>query len=596
MKRKYNLIVYSIIWAIAITYLLLSLYHNMGNARIINYTGITRGATQKLVKQEMNGYKNEELLEYLDGILIELKTGKGNNNLMRNSNPDFQNQLKVMQKQWDTIKSEIENVRKGAPKETLYKLSEEYFDMTNKAVSIVEKDTTHKVQNVMFTLFGYLLISLGFMYLWNRLSRKAVHDATYIDSLTSLHNLAGFETHFEEILKKAHDNVYVLIEMDINNFKYFNDVYGYDMGNDILKTIANYLTSITRENEECARIGSNNFLLLVQKDHPLFNHFRDKVNHEVSSKLQLGERIHFATGAYFVKKEEGITENMDKANIALKASKNQGGDHVVWYDEKLTQLIQQQNSLVNQMHTSLEKEEFKLYLQPKFNIHNLKIISAEALVRWIQNDKIIMPQEFIPLFEKNGYIVDLDFYMLKQTCKFIDECCKRDENYNIPISVNFSRVTLLHNTFLENFLSIVEEYNVKPHLLEVEITESAFNDIGETAMNILNILKDKNFSLSMDDFGAGYSSLSLLINMPINTLKIDKSFLQEGSHNPKTQKILSSLVEMAHKLDLQAICEGVETRDDVSFLNSIHCDFGQGYYFSRPISKDNFTEEYLLNS
>lgn len=596
MKRKYNIIIYSIIWAIAIIYLLLSLYHNMGNARIINYTGITRGATQRLVKVELNGYKNEKLLQYLDGILIELQTGKGNNNLERNGNAEFQMQLKKMQKQWDIIKAEITNVRNGGSKDALFELSEDYFEMTNKAVSIVEKDSTNKVQNVMSTLFVYLLISLGFMYLWNRLSRKAVHDATYIDSLTSVHNLAGFEIHFEEILKKANNNLYVLIEMDINNFKYFNDVYGYDMGNTILKTIAAYLKSITRDNETCGRIGSNSFLLLVQKDHPLFHHFRDKVNHEVSSKLQLGERIHFATGAYFVNQEEGITENMDKANIALKASKSQGGDHVVWYDEKLTQLIQKQNALINQMHASLEKEEFKLYLQPKFNIHNLKIISAEALVRWIQGDTIIMPQQFIPLFEKNGYIVDLDFYMLKQTCIFINECCERDKNYNVPISVNFSRVTLLHNTFLENFISIVEEYNVKPHLLELEITESAFNDIGENAMHILNLLKEKNFSLSMDDFGAGYSSLSLLISIPINTLKLDKSFLKEGSHNPKTKKILSSLVEMAHKLGLQAICEGVETSDDVSLLNSIHCDFGQGYYFSRPIFKNDFIEKYLLNS
>lgn len=593
MKRKNNFIIYSIIWAIAIVFLIFSLYHNMGMARVINYTGIIRGGTQRLVKQELQGNQNDKLIQYLDDILNELQTGQGKYDLLKNDNTKFQNQLKDMSIVWNKMQTEIDNVRNNQPKNELYTISEQYFDMANKAVGIAEDTSNEKVQEVIYILIIYLILSLGSLLIWNAMSNKKVHNATYFDPLTGLLNLAGFQSRLDKILKSTLNSSYVLVDMDIDNFKYFNDTYSYDHGNKILSVIAKFLKHNINEKEGCARLGSNNFILLLEKNNPLLKNFRIKLNKYIQSELQITETISFSTGAIVIDHEESITTIMDKANIALKSSKASGGNHVVWYDEKLMHILQKENTLTNHMEEALKNREFQLYLQPKFNIHNQKTIGAEALVRWVWNETMIMPDEFISLFEKKGFIIHLDFYMLTQTCELIQDQYNQDKNYNIPISVNFSRVSLLHKDFLKKLQTVLTKFNFPLNLIEIEVTESAFNEIADAVLPILEQLKSWGIALSMDDFGTGYSSLSLLMKLPMDSLKLDKGFLMEKTQEDRTKKILSSLVDMAHKLDLRVICEGVEKKEDIKFLKNITCDYGQGYYFSRPIPKDEFINKYL---
>ncbi|MDX5727453.1 bifunctional diguanylate cyclase/phosphodiesterase, partial [Clostridioides difficile] len=576
------------------------LYHSIEHIKIISHTGTIRSETQKVVKQELNNERNDDLIKRLDNILIKLRTGNGENGFQRCDNKEFQQKLNQMDSMWESMKKEIIKVRNGASGDKLYKLSEEYSVLSNQIVFISEKHSNAKLYSFATALFIYLIFSTISLLIWEYYNKKRFKRIFYTDNLTKIKNQVAFENRAIEILHNASNKEYVLLNIDIDNFKYINDTHGYEYGDKVLIIVAAALSKTFNIKETCARIGSDNFVILAKYRDSLLEDIREMLTNAIISELDMNvtQTISYCIGAYLVEIDnlgyKSINSMMDKANIAHKVSKTRGISSTVWYNENLLKQLQMENSIYNYMYKAIENEEFHMYLQPKFQISSLNVVSAEALVRWFSPELgFLSPDEFIPLFEKSGFIIELDFYMLKKACSFVKKTFMKKNQYTYPIAVNFSRVTIYQNSFYQRFLDTVKEYEIPFKYIEIEVTESAFNEISQPVISILEELKKLGFLISMDDFGSGYSSLSLLCSLSINGLKLDKSLLKETFNREKVYSIIQCIIEMSHRIGMSVVCEGIETKKDLEFLNTVKCDVGQGFYFSKPIEEKEFFNKYV---
>ncbi|EGT4246945.1 signaling protein [Clostridioides difficile] len=600
MKKKYDFLIYSAIWLVIIILFIFSLYHSIEHIKIISHTGTIRSETQKVVKQELNNERNDDLIKRLDNILIKLRTGNGENGFQRCDNKEFQQKLNQMDSMWESMKKEIIKVRNGASGDKLYKLSEEYSVLSNQIVFISEKHSNAKLYSFATALFIYLIFSTISLLIWEYYNKKRFKRIFYTDNLTKIKNQVAFENRAIEILHNASNKEYVLLNIDIDNFKYINDTHGYEYGDKVLIIVAAALSKTFNIKETCARIGSDNFVILAKYRDSLLEDIREMLTNAIISELDMNvtQTISYCIGAYLVEIDnlgyKSINSMMDKANIAHKVSKTRGISSTVWYNENLLKQLQMENSIYNYMYKAIENEEFHMYLQPKFQISSLNVVSAEALVRWFSPELgFLSPDEFIPLFEKSGFIIELDFYMLKKACSFVKKTFMKKNQYTYSIAVNFSRVTIYQNSFYQRFLDTVKEYEIPFKYIEIEVTESAFNEISQPVISILEELKKLGFLISMDDFGSGYSSLSLLCSLSINGLKLDKSLLKETFNREKVYSIIQCIIEMSHRIGMSVVCEGIETKKDLEFLNTVKCDVGQGFYFSKPIEEKEFFNKYI---
>ena len=600
MKKKYDFLIYSAIWLVIIILFIFSLYHSIEHIKIISHTGTIRSETQKVVKQELNNERNDDLIKRLDNILIKLRTGNGENGFQRCDNKEFQQKLNQMDSMWESMKKEIIKVRNGASGDKLYKLSEEYSVLSNQIVFISEKHSNAKLYSFATALFIYLIFSTISLLIWEYYNKKRFKRIFYTDNLTKIKNQVAFENRAIEILHNASNKEYVLLNIDIDNFKYINDTHGYEYGDKVLIIVAAALSKTFNIKETCARIGSDNFVILAKYRDSLLEDIREMLTNAIISELDMNvtQTISYCIGAYLVEIDnlgyKSINSMMDKANIAHKVSKTRGISSTVWYNENLLKQLQMENSIYNYMYKAIENEEFHMYLQPKFQISSLNVVSAEALVRWFSPELgFLSPDEFIPLFEKSGFIIELDFYMLKKACSFVKKTFMKKNQYTYPIAVNFSRVTIYQNSFYQRFLDTVKEYEIPFKYIEIEVTESAFNEISQPVISILEELKKLGFLISMDDFGSGYSSLSLLCSLSINGLKLDKILLKETFNREKVYSIIQCIIEMSHRIGMSVVCEGIETKKDLEFLNTVKCDVGQGFYFSKPIEEKEFFNKYV---
>ncbi|HGZ2578329.1 TPA: EAL domain-containing protein [Clostridioides difficile] len=548
----------------------------------------------------MNNERNDDLIKRLDNILIKLRTGNGENGFQRCDNKEFQQKLNQMDSMWESMKKEIIKVRNGASGDKLYKLSEEYSVLSNQIVFISEKHSNAKLYSFATALFIYLIFSTISLLIWEYYNKKRFKRIFYTDNLTKIKNQVAFENRAIEILYNASNKEYVLLNIDIDNFKYINDTHGYEYGDKVLIIVAAALSKTFNIKETCARIGSDNFVILAKYRDSLLEDIREMLTNAIISELDMNvtQTISYCIGAYLVEIDnlgyKSINSIMDKANIAHKVSKTRGISSTVWYNENLLKQLQMENSIYNYMYKAIENEEFHMYLQPKFQISSLNVVSAEALVRWFSPELgFLSPDEFIPLFEKSGFIIELDFYMLKKACSFVKKTFMKKNQYTYPIAVNFSRVTIYQNSFYQRFLDTVKEYEIPFKYIEIEVTESAFNEISQPVISILEELKKLGFLISMDDFGSGYSSLSLLCSLSINGLKLDKSLLKETFNREKVYSIIQCIIEMSHRIGMSVVCEGIETKKDLEFLNTVKCDVGQGFYFSKPIEEKEFFNKYV---
>lgn len=596
MRKKNEFFVYTCMWVAAIAILMALLMQNLGDARIVNYSGIVRGATQKLVKEEMNGQPDDLLRLRLDGIIENLQTGKGEFNLRRNGDRAYQEQLALLERTWDEIKEEIDRLRRGEDaRDRLYELSQRHFVLADDMVLLAEQSSDGKLRLFIASYVAVLLISICVFTLLNRKNSRALEKSIYTDNLTGILNRAGFEAAAVPLLRQRPGGWYCVIELDVDDFKFLNTSYGYELGDRLLQALADALHQAYHTDQLCARISADDFVILARQDPRLMEDLRALLSETLLREplLNVSEFVTFTVGGYEVAEGgEVIQSVMDKANMAHKDAKLLGKSTTVWYNEKLLEKLNFENKLKNRLRRALDGNEFQMYLQPKFRLSDLALHSAEALVRWsIPGHGLVLPDDFIPLFERNGTIAEIDFYVLDKACAYIrqhmDDCGEA-----FSIAVNFSRVTIYQQRFYSTVLEIVDRYRIPRRCIELEVTESTFNETSDVLVKKLLQLREEGFTITMDDFGSGYSSLNLLDTLPIQVLKLDRGFLREYGVSDKVRSVLTCVTELAHALDIAVVCEGIEQREHAVFLQEIGCDYGQGYYFSRPIPQEEFRLKY----
>lgn len=412
------------------------------------------------------------------------------------------------------------------------------------------------------------------------------------DSLTGLPTLYNFKKIAKQVLEENTGQQYAVVYSDISNFKYINDTLGYEEGDRVLCDFASLIQQRDMLNRAVCRVSSDNFMALMPyygKEMLCDRVFcvNEQFGREQKSKNP-GNNLVIISGAAVINPKEDVMVAIDNANLARKSVKGASKTVCKFYSHKLTEQINKEIAIAGCMEKALRNGEFHTYLQPKVELKTGRIAGAEALVRWIKEDGSIMPpDEFIPLFEKNGFVVNLDFYIYEEVCKLLDRWLKNGMPV-VPLSVNVSRVHLYDDNFIPLLRALVDEFHIPYSFLELELTESIFLDNTDSALDIMKDLRRLGFGVSIDDFGAGYSSLNLLKDFTIDVLKLDKEFLCRGEMKKEEKIIVSSIIGMAKKLDMKVLSEGVETENQSDFLKKVSCDLAQGYLYAKPMPIEEF--------
>lgn len=458
--------------------------------------------------------------------------------------------------------------------------------------SVVSEKSSQIIQSTLLTwaiILFFFTALIVYIEIHQRKSRRELQRIAYTDDITGFSNFNKFVLDSEHWLGGKEHLQYAIISFDIDKFKAINDLYGFQNGNRLLAAMSETIASRLDVKETFCRVASDDFALLLRYKtaEDLTWRLKNLKEQLVCQDIDIPFTLSF--GVYLVQ-EDHLTVNYmyDRADMARKSIKGANGNGIAYFDSVMRNQILREKEIENQMEEALTSDQFKVYLQPKYSLKTLQPVGAEALVRWLHPEKgLIPPAEFIPLFEKNNFVIKLDFFMFESICK--QQRMWMDQGFApLLISVNFSRKHLSHSDFAENLMDIVRKYDVPPSCLELEITESAiFDNIGVLA-SVFKALNDFGFKISIDDFGTGYSSLNLLKELPVDVLKMDKDFFNETTLSHRGEKVVESVIQMAHSLDIKVVAEGVETQEQIDFLKKIDCDIIQGYYFARPMPVEAF--------
>ena len=439
-----------------------------------------------------------------------------------------------------------------------------------------------------------VLLCLGTIFMYGRY--RLYRNDMYIDTVTLGSNLKRFKKDAKEYLGSNKNLVAAIV--NINEFRYINDYYGIENGNAVLKFLYDKIHDVVGDKGICCRSYNDNFLILteyIERDRFLYI----MKNYLSGFTVTIGDRNIFFKcncGVYFIEDKNLDLEKMfDKATVSYKnLSVNQAGSLGV-YDTELDRIFLNNKKYIVHMQEAIRNDEFKTYIQPKICLRTGRCVGGEALVRWI-SDKYgyIRPSEFIPLFEKNGYVVDIDWCVLRSVKDFITNRLEQKKRV-VKISVNQSRIHLNNPYYLNELETVIgEAVEVKPYI-EFEITESTFLDRKEDSIELIKKLNKLGFSISIDDFGSGYSSLSMLKDIDFQVLKIDQSFLQkDGKMSKRADMIIKSVIDLAHNLGSEVVCEGVENEEQAETLREFGCDMIQGFYYGKPMTLESFAQ-YLDN-
>lgn len=429
---------------------------------------------------------------------------------------------------------------------------------------------------------------------------KKNQEMSQTDYLTGLPSRRAL---YEKYSRLEKDSTIHMMFVDIDNFKRVNDTYGHSEGDKLLCCVSNLLKTVM-SGDEVFRIGGDEFIVVINgkiTEHALVTKVEKVLSslHNVDFRKDILSLISLSIGIVF---EQNVTQRLDdilnKCDSAMYQAKIDGKNRYVLY-RTLEKEMETNRTLELEMEDALKNGEFKAFLQPKVNMLNSKLVGAEALTRWIHPiDGMRSPAQFIPLFEKNGFITRLDLYIFEEVCR-IKKSWKGTPLEHLRVSANMSRLHLYQRDFPELLASIARKYRIPTNELEIEITESIFFKDAKELVQIVETLEALGFSVSIDDFGSGYSALNMLKDIPVETIKIDRTFLQLSSNTHRGKKVIKNIIIMCRELKLDIVAEGVETKEQLEFLTGCGCEVAQGFYYAKPLPLaefEKFSQEYLQNN
>ncbi len=453
----------------------------------------------------------------------------------------------------------------------------------------------------LFICAAYLFMfsaSFRLMHKENEAKTKAVLSYSYIDSVTQLANRTAFTRKLRALCKSDGKRHYGLIQIDINGFKRINDHYGQHVGDYCLKLMAQRIKNLVPSNSVVARTDGDEFSLIA----PLKNlnhlteyckHFSEELNRSYDFKnYHLTLPVNISACQYPGDGDEPHVL-LKKLDWGMNVAKKSKDDYIV-YDTALGKHMSYQEAVEDELASAIENNELELHYQAIMNLKTGVVDGAEALLRWT-NPKLgkVSPEDFIPIAEKSGLILSIGNWVLEEGCRQLKSWL--DAGHDVSIAINISMAQFKQENFIDDIRVLLAQQQLDPKRLELEVTESlAFDDI---ALSRLDELQQIGCTVKLDDFGTGYSSLSILSSLPLNELKIDKSFVQEldESYNSKAWTMIRTILNLAHSFALEVVAEGVETETQLLHLQELGCEFAQGYHISKPIDADRFYQKFLIN-
>ena len=439
----------------------------------------------------------------------------------------------------------------------------------------------------MLIIFAISACSIILFLYFYRKQKKELLELAYSDSLTGGDNFAAFQ---EKLARNNYGRIYY-VALDMQNFKIINTTCGVTKGDETLREIWKVLCNNLHSDELCTRISADRFFFLVcEPDKPSVEVRLNKLNSDleaISSRLNI-PRLFPLMGIYETSDHKDPEQIYGKAIQAKSLIKGLRTRHYAFYDDLDIDQISENHKIEDDFESGIQNKEFQVWYQPKVDPYTGNLLGAEALIRWIKQDgSLLPPSKFIPLFEKNGNIAALDEYVFRAVCEQ-QQKWQHDGIPLYPISVNISRISLYFGDIVQKYKDIIDSYHLDARYLPLEITESATVNNSEIS-SLIDQFHNAGFTLLLDDFGSGYSSLSSLNVMHFDTIKLDKSLIDYiGDSNG--EKLLHSIPHLAQSLGMNITAEGVETAKQVEFLKVEHCTDIQGYYFSKPLPVEQFVQ------
>lgn len=457
---------------------------------------------------------------------------------------------------------------------------------------IAESETYMQWTMVIIVSISVIMLYLLVYSIINcRRNQKFLEKIAFTDPLTGGSNNVLFQIQCKKVMEANPQKVHTMVFLNICGFKHINENFGVEEGNKILQYIYSKLAEHRKKNEFVTRSESDRFFLfLCESEEELVQKRLDEMLADIDSYSDVGDMRYsfvFQQGAYIIDNPElDIRIIQDRARVAAgyQTEKRQ----CVFYDNNLTEKVNWEMKMDSLFEESIQNGDFKIYLQPKVSLNGNEICGAEALVRWIHPEYgMIYPSDFVPLFEKNGKICKLDIYMFEEVCKMLHQW-ETEGRRLLPISVNLSRRNIGIRNFLQDYVEIKDKYEIPDSILEFELTESLFFDAQQIQMvkELMQEMHAHGFLCSLDDFGFGYSSLSLLKEVEIDTIKLDRQFFLGESD--KLWKVVGKLISLAKELKIKVVAEGIELPEQIACLRERECDMIQGYIYSKPLVVSDF--------
>lgn len=420
-----------------------------------------------------------------------------------------------------------------------------------------------------------------------------------VDTRSGIPNYNAYLNFTDRLIGEGKITEYSTVYFNISNFKFINQKYGFRQGDTALREYCRAVAELAAADELVALTGGNSFVGVIRKERlSLILKELESVYVSCIREPVTGERVAI-TARIAVYNPDGTDNSpqmiMEKLSSTYDEINRGQNETIRYYDDKIRQRKSREELIMHAIEPALEKREFVVYYQPKVDMKSRRITGAEALIRWKHDEKLVPPMEFIPICERTGQVQKLDFYVLETVCRNIRDWLEKGIDV-VTISVNFSKHHFVENTVAERINQVAENYQIPKQYLEIEFTETAYLEGSVNLISSINKLHEFGISASMDDFGTGYSSLSMLQNMSFDTLKLDKSFLDNRSlGKERSRAVIGNIIRMAKELDMSIVSEGIETESELEYMKALDCDIAQGYLFDKPLTHDEF-EQRLMQS
>ncbi|WP_153915178.1 putative bifunctional diguanylate cyclase/phosphodiesterase [Shewanella sp. TC10] len=459
--------------------------------------------------------------------------------------------------------------------------------------NLLPMSTAHKDDELGLVTSKFNQILLQFSQTQNKLRKMATRDP-----LTSLPNRTLLLETLNVTIQRArvHKRHFALLFIDLDRFKNVNDSLGHAIGDQFLARVARILETVVGDRGSVARLGGDEFVIVADdiETPDQAADFVARLQQHLNAPVQLNEHaIHPAASigiSIYPEDGPGAEDLIRHADIAMYSAKAAGSNQWAFFKQQMTENAAVRLKTEASLHNALKKNEFLLYFQPKLDLRTNQVIGCEALIRWQKNGELVSPMSFIPIAEETGIIIPIGRWVIEQSCKVIREWEKK-YNYAIPIAVNVASQQFADASLVSDIKQLALRYQIRPELLEIEITETSLMNDVDQAIAKLEQLKSAGFGIAVDDFGTGYSSLSYLRHLPITTMKIDRGFVSDLPHDAA---IASTILMLGQQLNLDIVAEGIENEEQLEWLQQHNCQIGQGFFFSKPLPLDEFESKYLV--